>query len=112
MQVGWGSSGRWCARGGRGRADAEQLPEVVGEAGQQVLAGRVSEPAQAEGGEAACLLELAEDRLDDGLAAGVAPAGVRLAELEAHRAGGSTVLGLKHPVVFRPRTVDPPARCA
>ena len=33
-----------------------------------------SEPAQAESGEPARLLELAEDRLDDGLAAGVASA--------------------------------------
>src|SRR3954449_12076073 len=89
-----------CRLGGRERADAQQLAEVVGEAGQQVLAGSTREAAQAEGGEAARLLELAEDRLDDGLAAGVASAGVRLAELEAHRAGGPAILGLEQPVVF------------
>ena len=68
------SDRRWRQAGGWKRADAEQLAEVVGEAGQQVLAGRASEAAQAEGGEAPRLLELAEDRLDDGLAAGVASA--------------------------------------
>src|SRR5215207_5399979 len=99
-RLGGGSTRRWCRRGGRERADAQQLAEVVGEAGEEVFAGRAREAAQAEGGEAARLLELAEDRLDDGLAAGVASAGVRLPELEAHRAGGPTVLGLEHPVVF------------
>src|SRR5829696_7672891 len=94
------SGRRWSQPGGRERADAQQFAEVVGEAGQEVLAGGASEAAQAEGGEAACLLELAEDRLDDGLAAGVASAGVRLAELEAHRASGSAVLGLEHPVLL------------
>src|SRR3954453_2212627 len=100
--MGWSvRSGRcWSRAGGRERADAEQLAEVVGEASQQVLAGRESQPAQAEGGEPARLLELAEDRLDDGLPAGVASAGVRLTELEAHRAGGPSVLGLQQPVVF------------
>src|SRR6478609_8059283 len=97
--LGWASVCRRCGRGGLKGTDTEELAEVVGEAGQQVLAGGASEPAQAEGGEAARLLELAEDRLDDGLAAGVASAGDRLPELEAHRAGGPTVLGLQHPVV-------------
>ena len=69
-------------------------------ADQEVLAGRASEPAHAEGGEPPGLLELAEDRLDDGFTAGVASAGVRLTELEAHRAGGPAVLGLEEPVVF------------
>ena len=95
--------GRWFARGsgGRGatgrreRADAEQLAEVVGEAGQQVLAGGERESAEAEGGEAAGVLELTEDRLDDGLAAGVASASLRLAELEAHRAGEAGALSVE-----------------
>src|SRR3954469_23469505 len=73
-----GSDRCWCRPGGRQRADAQQLAEVVGEAGQQVFASGVSEPAQAEGGEAARLLELAEDRLDDDLAASVASTSVRL----------------------------------
>src|SRR4051794_6367320 len=86
--------------GGRGRAKAQQLAEVVGEAGQQILAGGTRVAAQAEGGEPARLLDLAEDRLDDGLAAGVASAGVRLAELEAHGTGEPAARGLEQPAVF------------
>src|SRR4051794_38669488 len=83
------------------RIAAPRLNGVLpGRAGQEVFAGSASEAAQTEGGEAAGLLELAKDRLDDGLPAGVASASVRLPELEAHRAGGPTVLGLKHPVLL------------
>jgi hypothetical protein len=64
----------------------------VSEAGQQILTGGASEAVPAEGGEAAGLFELAEDRLDDGLATGLAATGVRLAQLEAHRAGRSGAL--------------------
>lgn len=66
---GWGRrSGRgWRPPGGGARAAAKQLAEAVGEAvgeaGQQVLAGGVREPAQAEGGDATRILELAANRL-------------------------------------------------
>lgn len=86
--------------GGRVRADAELLAVVVGEARDQVLAGIPRESTQAEGGEPARLLDLAEDRLGDGLAAGAESVGVRLTEREAHRAGGPAVLGLEQPVDF------------
>src|SRR5215210_395263 len=94
------SGRRWSQPGGRERADAQQFAEVVGEAGQQVLAGGTSEAAQAEGGEAAGLLELAEDRLDDRLAASVATTGVRLAQLEPHGAGRAGALGDQEPTLL------------
>src|SRR6266511_5583168 len=90
-----GSGRRWRHAGARERADPEQLAEVVGEAGQQVLAGGEGQAAQTEGREAACVLELAEDWLDDGLAAGVASTSLGLSEFEAHRAGGPGALGVE-----------------
>src|SRR6476646_6922460 len=98
--LGWASVCRRCGRGGLKGTDTEELAEVVGEAGQQVLAGGASEPAQAEGGEAARLLELAEDRLDAGLPAGVASASVRLAQLEPHGAGRAGALRDQEPTLL------------
>src|SRR6266545_5528220 len=69
------------------RVDAEQLAQVVGQAGQQVLGLGQDQPAQTEGGERAVLLQLTEDGLDDRLAPRVPAARRRLAHLEAHRAG-------------------------
>src|SRR5205823_14238101 len=87
-----GSGRRWRRPGDREWANAEQLAEIVSEAGQQVLAGGKRESAPAEGGEATRVLELPEDRLDDGLTAGVASTRLRLPALEAHPAGGPGAL--------------------
>src|SRR5215213_27470 len=95
-----GSGRRWRHAGDRERADPEQLTKVVGEAGQQVLAGGEGESAQTEGREAARVFELSEDWLDDGLAAGVASTSLRLPEFEAHRAGGPGALRVELAVVL------------
>src|SRR6266540_2640099 len=90
-----GSGRRWRYAGARERADPEQLTKVVGEAGQQVLAGGEGQAAQTEGREAARVLELPEDGLDDGLPPGVASTSLGLSEFEAHRAGGPGALGVE-----------------
>src|SRR6266545_5959361 len=90
-----GSGRHWRHAGDRERADPEQLAKVVSEAGQQVLAGGEGQSAQTEGREAARVLELPEDWLDDGLPPGIASTSIGLSEFEAHRAGGSGALGVE-----------------
>src|SRR6266498_3684116 len=98
--MGRGSGRRWRHAGDRERADPEQLAKVVGEAGQQVLAGGEGQAAQTEGREAARVLELSKDGLDDGLPPGIASTSLGLSEFEAHRAGGPGALGVEFAVVL------------
>src|SRR5712692_48837 len=67
-----------------GPAAPEQLAQVVDRAHQVPLAGHLDQAPEPEPAEAAGLLDLAEDRLDDGLSPAVLGAALLGGELAGH----------------------------